>query len=77
MLPLLPMMTSLFSTMAPGAATGVSGAGSPAATVTSGISGATSFSTGGMTINKTDYMPLLVVAGVVALVLFLTSSRRK
>jgi hypothetical protein len=45
--------------------------------VTSGISGATSFSTGGMTINKTDYMPLLVVAGVVALVLFLTSSRRK
>lgn len=82
MLPLLPMMTSLLSTMSPGAATGGAGAGSPAATVTSGISGATSFSKGGITINGADssslagYTPLLVLAGVIVLVLFLAPKRR-
>ena len=81
MLPLLPMATSLLSTMAPGAATGGAGAGS-AATVTSGISGATSFSKGGITINDggssslAGFTPLLVVAGVIVLVLFLAPKRR-
>ena len=45
--------------------------------ISSGISGPTSFSTGGMTITKSDSTPLLIFAGVAGLVLLILFSRKK
>jgi len=70
-------VTSLFSSLTQGQGAGVEASGSSMpATATSGISGATSFSTGGLNITKTDTTPLLIFGGIAALVLIVAMRKK-
>jgi hypothetical protein len=65
-------LDSVFGTLTQGAGGGTN----TAEPVSSGISGATSFSTGGLTVNKTDNTQLIIFGVIAAVVLFVVSRKK-